>query len=89
MNSPCELPDTTIHQGSRLPSVRDIAADACANPNTVQRALSGAERSGLVRTERTNGRFVTEDERALKEIYKWGYLVRILMNSSRSCVILG
>ena len=45
--------------GQKLPSVRDIAAEACVNPNTV-----------LVRTERTNGRFVTEDERVLKEIYK-------------------
>ena len=47
-----------------------IAAEACVNPNTVQRALAELERNGLVRTERTNGRFVTEDERALKEIYK-------------------
>ncbi len=56
--------------GEKLPSVRDIAAEACVNPNTVQRALAELERNGLVRTERTNGRFVTEDERALKEIYK-------------------
>ena len=54
--------------GQKLPSVRDIAA--CVNPNTVQRALAELERNGLVRTERTNGRFVTEDERVLKEIYK-------------------
>ena len=56
--------------GGKLPSVRDIAAEARVNPNTVQRALAELERNGLVRTERTNGRFVTEDERALKEIYK-------------------
>ena len=56
--------------GGKLPSVRDIAAEACVNPNTVQRALAELERNGLVRTERTNGRFVTEDERTLKEIYK-------------------
>nr|WP_298877254.1 GntR family transcriptional regulator [uncultured Mogibacterium sp.] len=56
--------------GQKLPSVRDIAAQACVNPNTVQRALAELERSGLVRTERTNGRFVTEDEKILKEIYK-------------------
>ena len=36
----------------------------------MQRALAELERNGLVRTERTNGRFVTEDERVLKEIYK-------------------
>ena len=56
--------------GEKLPSVRDIAAATCVNPNTVQRALAELERNGLVRTERTNGRFVTEDERVLKEIYK-------------------
>lgn len=56
--------------GQKLPSVRDIAAQACVNPNTVQRALAELERSGLVRTERTNGRFVTEDKKVLKEIYK-------------------
>lgn len=56
--------------GQKLPSVRDIAAQACVNPNTVQRALTELERNGLVRTERTNGRFVTEDEKVLKEIYK-------------------
>lgn len=56
--------------GQKLPSVRDIAAQACVNPNTVQRALAELERSGLVRTERTNGRFVTEDEKVLKEIHK-------------------
>lgn len=56
--------------GQKLPSVRDIAAQACVNPNTVQRALAELERSGLVRTERTNGRFVTDDEKVLKEIYK-------------------
>lgn len=56
--------------GEKLPSVRDIASQACVNPNTVQRALAELERNGLVRTERTNGRFVTEDEKVLKEIYK-------------------
>lgn len=47
--------------GSRLPSVRDLAAEAGVNPNTMQRALAQLEAEGLVRTERTSGRFVTED----------------------------
>lgn len=47
--------------GSRLPSVRDLAMDAAVNPNTMQRALSDLERDGLIFTERTSGRFVTED----------------------------
>lgn len=47
--------------GSRLPAVRDLAVDASVNPNTMQKALSELEREGLLYTQRTNGRFVTED----------------------------
>jgi len=47
--------------GSRLPSVRDLAAEAKVNPNTMQRALAGLESMGLVYAERTSGRYVTED----------------------------
>lgn len=47
--------------GERLPSVRDMAAEAGVNPNTMQRALQELERSGLVYTQRNNGRFVTEE----------------------------
>ena len=47
--------------GARLPSVRDIALEAGVNPNTVQRALSELEREGLIFSQRTAGRFVTED----------------------------
>ena len=48
--------------GERLPSVRDLAVEAGVNPNTVQRALSELERDGLVFSQRTAGRFVTENE---------------------------
>ena len=47
--------------GDKLPSVRDLAAEAAVNPNTMQRAFSELEREGLVYTKRTNGRFITED----------------------------
>lgn len=47
--------------GERLPAVRELALDAGVNPNTVQRALTELERCGLVYTQRTAGRFVTED----------------------------
>ena len=42
--------------GSRLPSVRELAAQASVNPNTMQRAFGELERSGLVVTQRTFGR---------------------------------
>ncbi len=47
--------------GQRLPSVRELAADAAVNPNTMQRALTELEREGLLYTQRTSGRFVSED----------------------------
>ena len=47
--------------GARLPSVRDLAAEAGVNPNTMQRALTELEREGIVHSQRTAGRFVTED----------------------------
>ena len=48
--------------GEKLPSVRELAVEAGVNPNTVQRALSELERDGLVFSQRTAGRFVTENE---------------------------
>ena len=48
--------------GGKVPSVRDLAAQAQVNPNTMQRALTELERDGLVYSQRTTGRFVTEDQ---------------------------
>ena len=54
--------------GQKLPSVRDLAAEAAVNPNTMQKALSELERSGLVYTQRTSGRFITEDVSKMTEL---------------------
>lgn len=65
-----QLVSGLLKPGDRLPSVRDLAAEAGVNPNTMQRAMTELERQGLVRSQRTAGRFVTEDEsviRALRE----------------------
>ncbi len=48
--------------GEKLPSVRDLAAEAGVNPNTMQKALADLEQSGLVYTQRTSGRYITEDK---------------------------
>ena len=53
--------------GDRLPSVRDLATEAGVNPNTMQRALAQLEAEGLVHSQRTAGRFVTEDQRIIDE----------------------
>lgn len=47
--------------GEKVPSVRDLAAQARVNPNTMQRALSELEREGLLTSHGTLGRFVTDD----------------------------
>ena len=54
--------------GGHLDSVRDLAAAAGVNPNTMQRALAQLEAEGLVRTERTSGRFVTEDTDLIEQL---------------------
>ncbi len=47
--------------GGRFPSVRDLAAEARVNPNTMQHALQELEREGLLVTQGTVGRVVTDD----------------------------
>lgn len=47
--------------GDKLPTVRELASDAAVNPNTMQKAFSELERMGLVYSQRTSGRFITED----------------------------
>lgn len=56
--------------GDKLPSVRDLAGEAAVNPNTMQKALSELEREGLVYSQRTSGRFITEDKEMIKELKK-------------------
>lgn len=57
-----------IETGSKLDSVRDLAQEAGVNPNTMQRALAELEREELVFTQRTSGRYVTEDKGLIKRI---------------------
>ena len=54
--------------GSKVASVRELAAEAAVNPNTMQKALTELERSGLVYAQRTSGRFITEDTNIMKEL---------------------
>ena len=56
--------------GERLASVRELAMDAGGNPNTMQRALQELERDGMVYTQRTSGRFVTEDTKVIESAKK-------------------
>lgn len=50
-----------LSPGERLSSVRDLAKEAGVNPNTMQKALTELETEGLIETERTAGKYVTEN----------------------------
>ena len=56
--------------GDKLPSVRDLAQEAAVNPNKMQKALSELERSGLIYSQRTSGRFITEDKELIHQMKK-------------------
>ena len=56
--------------GDKLPSVRDLAQEAAVNPNTMQKALSELERSGLIYSQRTSGRFIAEDKELIHQMKK-------------------
>ena len=54
--------------GERIPGVRELALQPGVNPNTVQRTLGEMEREGLCRSERTSGRFVTDDRHRISAL---------------------
>jgi DNA-binding transcriptional regulator YhcF (GntR family) len=74
--------------GERLPSVRDLATEAGVNPNTMQRAMAELERDGLVYSQRTAGRFVTEDQ-ALIESAKRSLAERHIQSFREAMLRLG
>ena len=65
-----------IMPGDRLPSVRDFALQLKVNPNTLQKALAELEDLKLIYTERTNGKFVTTDQKLI-DMYKKKYAFQL------------
>lgn len=57
-----------IKAGEQIKSVRDLAAEAAVNPNTMQKALQELERIGLVYSKRTSGRYVTESTETIQKL---------------------
>lgn len=74
--------------GERIPSVREIALTYKVNPNTMQKALIELEENGLIKTERTNGKFVTEDENIINKI-KNDYADNLTQNYLSEMISLG
>ena len=54
--------------GDKLPSVRDFATTFKVNPNTMQKALTELEDMNLIYTERTNGKYVTNDAKLIESL---------------------
>ena len=59
-----------FQKGQKLPSVRELALMMKVNPNTMQKALMELEEEKLIYTERTNGKYVTEDEKRIEKVKK-------------------
>ena len=57
-----------IKSGEKLPSVREFANMFKVNPNTMQKALVELEEQKLIYTERTNGKYVTKDEKIIAKL---------------------
>ena len=74
--------------GERIPSVRELALPYKVNPNTMQKALIELEENGLIKTERTNGKFVTEDENIINKI-KNDYADNLTQNYLSEMISLG
>lgn len=63
-----EIFSGSYHPGDKIPSVRELALVAGVNPNTMQKALTELESLGIVYTNRTAGRYITEDTRLLQSL---------------------
>lgn len=59
-----------FQKGQKIPSVRELALIMKVNPNTMQKALVELENEKLIYTERTNGKYVTEDEELIEKVKK-------------------
>ena len=63
-----EIVSGNLKLGERIPSVRELALTARVNPNTMQKALAELESEGLIYTERTNGKYVTDNKELIEKI---------------------
>ena len=70
----------TYPPGGHLDSVRDLAAAAGVNPNTMQRAMTELEREGLLVSGGTSGRTVTENPEVLEKMRE-----AVLQELAREC----
>ena len=72
--------------GQKLPAIREFSAEAAVNPNTLQRAFEELERRGLVYTQRTAGRFISEEPELIAKLRRQyaEEAVRAFLNQTQS-----
>jgi len=63
-----EIASGRLKSGQKIDSIRSLAVQFKVNPNTVQKSLLELERAGYIYTDRTNGKFVTDDEQTIKKL---------------------
>ena len=80
-----------LAQGSRMPSVRQLAGELSVTPNTIQRAYTALESAGLIYTVKGRGAFVAAADslsRANKED-KAGRLLAALKEAAAAGISAG
>lgn len=78
----------TLKPNDKIPSVRELALSFKVNPNTVVKSLYFLETKGLIYTDRTNGKFVTENLDLINS-YKNEYLKQKMINFLHDIALLG
>lgn len=66
-----------LNPDDKLPSVRQLSIDLSVNPNTIQKAYTELERSGLCYSVPGNGRFVSKEASELIKKRKRGLFDKI------------
>ncbi|WP_028399337.1 GntR family transcriptional regulator [Ectobacillus panaciterrae] len=65
-----EIVTGRLHEGNKVPSVRELAGELQINPNTIQRTFQELEREGIIETRRGMGRYVTKERGRIMEMKK-------------------
>lgn len=65
-----EIASGRFKPGMKIDPIRTLALEFKVNPNTIQKSLQELERDGLIYTDRTNGKFVIEDEAIIRDLSK-------------------
>lgn len=63
-----EIVSGKLKPNDQVDTVREMALKFGVNPNTIQRALQELEREGLLKSERTTGRFICATEEMILEL---------------------